>query len=306
LLQSPQLTEYQTWHAYFITHQKIFMIKHILTCLLFTGMLSQSYSQNDTAVVANKKVRVYTLKPSVDIPIVAVGTIWCGYAFTKIYDKPAPSEEQILNLHTSDINGFDRWAAHPYSQSLDDLSYIPFYASVPLPFIFFLTGKDTRKDFWQLSFLYWETMATIGMLGTSATYFVNRYRPYAYFHDTDERLAKATGKVARNSFYAGHVEIAAVTSFFIAKVYSDYHPDSKIKWVYWTAASLSTVSMSYMRLQGGQHFPSDIILGAAAGALSGILVPHFHKTNSAKSGGMSVIPYHYDGITGFVMRNTIK
>ena len=36
---------------------------------------------------------VYKLKPAVDIPVTAVGAIWSGYAFTKIYSKdPIPHE----------------------------------------------------------------------------------------------------------------------------------------------------------------------------------------------------------------------
>ena len=43
-----------------------------------------------------------------------------------------------------------------------------------------------------------------------------------------------------------------------------------------------------MRLEAGEHFPSDIILGTVMGTLTGILVPQFHKV---KDPTLSVLPY---------------
>src|SRR4051812_20849812 len=102
---------------------------------------------------------IYKINPAVDVPIVALGTGWSLYAFTKIYKKGPSTEAQVLSLKTSDIPSFDRNAVRPYDKSLDQVSYYPFYGAMPLPFVFFLTGQDMRNDFWKLSFLYWETMS---------------------------------------------------------------------------------------------------------------------------------------------------
>jgi len=264
------------------------------------------YSQSDSTHAVLKKESVYKLKPAVDIPIIVVGTAWSLYAFTKIYKKTPPTDEQINNLKTSDVNSFDRWAVYPYSKTLDDNSYYPFYAAMPLPLIFFLTEKETRSDFLKLTFLYWEAMAVTGLLGTNATYHVDRYRPYAYFHDTEQSMEKAKRNNPKNSFYAGHVQVVATPTFFIAKVYADYHPDSKIKWVFYGIASVATGATAYMRLRGGQHFPTDILLGTVTGALAGILVPQFHKTKSTKAPAMGLMPYSTGDINGLVLTYKFK
>ncbi len=235
----------------------------------------------------NKKTTLYKINPAVDIPIVVAGTGWSLFTFTKIYDKGVTSEEKILGLKKSDINAFDRWAVYPYSKTLDRVSYYPFYAAIPLPLIFFATDKEVRKDYWKLTFLYWEAMAVTGLMGTTATYFVDRYRPYAYSNETP--MPKRMDRISKNSFYSGHVQIVSVSTFFIAKVYSDYHPESKIKWVYYGVAAAATGATAYMRLAGGQHFPSDILLGTALGTLTGIMVPQLHKI---KNPSMSVLPYN--------------
>src|SRR5687767_9479872 len=72
------------------------------------------------------KGTVYKLKPAADIPIIATGTAWSLYAFTKIYSKEPSSVEKILSLKTSDINAFDRWAVNAFSKKIDSISYYPF------------------------------------------------------------------------------------------------------------------------------------------------------------------------------------
>lgn len=300
------------------------MRKISVTCLIPVFIFSSVYSQSDSVhsipndtvikniptpidvrhVPLSKKISIYTLKPKIDIPLIACGTAWSVYAFTKIYKKTPPTTEQIEGLKRSDINAFDRWAVYPYSQSLDNLSYYPFYASIPLPLVFFLTGKETRSDFLRLSFLYWETMSVTGLLGTGATYNVDRYRPYAYRSETP--MDKRTGSIAKNSFYAGHVQVVAAPTFFIAKVYADYHPDSKIKWLFYGLASAATGVTAYMRIRAGEHFPSDVLLGTATGALAGILVPHYHLTKSVKGAAIGILPYSADGVNGFILTCQLK
>lgn len=248
----------------------------------------------DEDPIANNKTHVYEIYPAVDIPIVAVGSVWSIYALSKVYTKTQPTVAEIQALNKDNIPAFDRWSIYPYNDKLEKLSYYPFYASIPLPFIFFLSTGKTSSDFFRLSFLYWETLSIMGVLGTSSTYYVDRYRPYCYTDETP--MDRRTSKVARNSFFSGHVEMVAAPTFLIAKVYSDYYPESKIKWVFYGFAATITAATAYTRLRGGDHFPSDIILGAVVGALSGILVPEFHKNNNSD---LSVLPYSNEMAKGF-------
>lgn len=301
------------------------MNKNILVGLFSLVILQNSYAQTypspvDSQDTGNSKRgsqseagrnrnpsdigEVYKLKLGVDIPIIAIGTGWSLYAFTKIYKKPNPTEQEINNLKTSDINGFDRWAVYPYSQKMHNMSQYPFLTSIPLPLLFFLTGKDTRSDFFKLTFLYWETMSVTGLTGTMATYNVDRYRPYTY--STETPMDKRTGHVAKNSFYAGHVQVVATPTFFIAQVFADYHPDSKLKWLFYGGAAAATVTTAYFRLRGGFHFPTDILLGTTTGVLAGILVPRSHRTNVLKKSQVSVLPFSTGDINGLTFTYHFK
>ncbi|HET6723562.1 MAG TPA: phosphatase PAP2 family protein [Chitinophagaceae bacterium] len=235
-----------------------------------------------------KKQQVYKLKAAVDIPLFAVGAGWSAYAFTEIYSKDRSTEEQILALDKNDINRFDRWAVRPYSEDLGTASDYIFYGSMALPLLF-LSGKETRNDFFKLSFLYLEAMSVTGLLYTGSVYLTNRYRPYAYSDETE--MSWRTRGGAKNSFYAGHVALVATSTFFMAKVYADYYPESKMKWVFYSVAGVATGTIAYLRHRGGFHFPSDILLGVAQGTLSGILVPHFHKNRLIKNPNVRIVPY---------------
>ena len=282
-------------------------MKKLLCCAAVIGLYLNSFTQEDSLKVFSndsllsdtliKKISiketgsrqpVYKLKPAVDIPLFAINAGWSGYAFTQIYSKDRSSEEKILSLDKNEINWFDRWAVRPHSQTFSKNSNYIFGGAIPLPLLF-LTGKETRKDFFKLTFLYLEAMSVTGLLYTGSVYLTNRYRPYAYSEETPMTWRTRGG--AKNSFYAGHVALVATSTFFMAKVYSDYYPDSKVKWVFFSVAGLATGSIAYFRHKGGFHFPSDIVLGIAQGTLTGILVPHFHKNPLIKNDKVKIVPY---------------
>ncbi len=241
---------------------------------------SSMQNTNDTTIQTFADVKlsgnkeVYKLKAISDIPIIAIGTGWSLYAFSKIYSKEKSSEEKILSLDKNNIPSFDRKGADVYHPKADEPADLIFYISMPLPIILML-DKKIRNDGLKFTSLYLESMAVTGLLYTGSVYFNDRYRPYAY--NPIVPMSERTRGGAKNSFFAGHVALVGTSTFFIAKVLNDYHPESKVKWIPFTLAGIATATTGYLRYRGGQHFLSDILLGTVVGTLSGILVPHIHK-----------------------------
>lgn len=227
--------------------------------------------KNDDVVKAND---VYKLNLAADIPITAAGIAWCSYAFSKIYSKDTIPYETVKRLNKDDLNSFDRWAAGKTNQKLSDGSDFLFYGSIPLPAFLFI-DRRIRKDALKISALYLEAFSITGLLYTGSAYFIDRYRPETY--NTSLPIDDRANGNNKNSFFAGHVAVVATATFFMAKVYSDYHPESKWKWAFWGGAAAATGTMVYFRHAAGKHFPSDLVVGTAIGVLSGVLVPHFHK-----------------------------
>jgi len=233
--------------------------------------------QISTAGSSPVKLKTYKLKPAVDIPLTAIGTGWSLYAFTEIYSKDKTPEEVILSLDKQDIPPFDRHGADVYHPEADEIGDLLFYGSMPLPLVL-LFDKKIRRDGLKVAFLYLESMSVTGLLYTSAVYFADRFRPYAY--NPNAPMSERTRGGAKNSFFAGHVALVGTSTFFIAKMLNDYHPDWKAKWLPFTLAGAATATTGYLRYRGGQHFLSDILLGTAVGTLSGILIPHAHKNKN--------------------------
>lgn len=221
--------------------------------------------------------QVYNFKAASDIPVIAVGAGWSLYAFTKIYSKDQSSEEKILSLDKQDIPSFDRHGADVYHPNADNIGDLFFYVSMPLPALL-MFDKEIRKDGLKIALLYLESMSITGFLYTGSVYLADRYRPLAY--NPDVPMSERTRGGAKNSFFAGHVALVGTSTFFMAKIWNDYHPESKLKWLPFTLAGIVTGTTALMRYRGGQHFLSDIILGATVGTLSGILVPHVHKNKN--------------------------
>ncbi|MBL7699013.1 MAG: phosphatase PAP2 family protein [Chitinophagaceae bacterium] len=262
------------------------------------GSFASVYAQDSTL---NEDAEIYYLEPSVDVPIIAVAGGWSYYALSKIYKKDSTSAEDILALKRDDINGLDRWASYVYYPDAERASDKIFYGAMPFPLLL-LIDKEIRKDALKIAVLYTEALSITGALYTSATYF-NRYRP-STFSDKLSLEQKRSGN-QRNSFFAGHVALVATSTFFTAKVFSDYHPGSNLKWVFYGAAVAATGGTAYLRHRAGKHFPTDIALGIAVGTLSGILVPQTHKRKKLLEKKVHIYPFTGES-TGVALVYKIK
>ncbi len=242
------------------------------------------------------KNAVYKINPWVDIPVTIVVDAFSFYGMSVIYGRDRVPESEILALNKNDINQFDRPVTNNYSEKAKEASDLFFYSSMPLPLLL-LIDKKIRKDGLNVGLLFLETMGTTGVLYTSSAMIVNRFRPYAY--NPDVPIGTRTGGGVKNSFFAGHPALVATSTFFMAKVYSDYHPNMKNKWILYAIAGSATTATGLLRLKGGQHFKTDVITGIAIGTMVGILVPHLHKNKSMIASKLSLLPNIKKGSTGF-------
>ena len=243
--------------------KKIFSAIAILT--LFFG---QAHGQDDSPYKTSFKV---------DAPIIVAGMGLSYYGLTLMQDKDGLTPEQIARLGKDDVNGFDRFSAGWDSEAAKKISDIPFYGSFGVPFLMLLNDNIGSKA-GQVVVLYVETMAVTGSLFTMTNGNVPRTRPLIYSADVE--MSEKTRANARNSFYAGHTAAAASATFFAAKIFHDFNPDSPARPYVWAAAAAVPAAVGYLRLRAGKHFLSDNILGYTLGAAAGILVPQLHKKSN--------------------------
>lgn len=222
--------------------------------------------------------------------VISAGGIGLSYwGLTIMKDKEAVSQAEIERIDSdfeaakAELPGIDRWAAGNYNERAEQISDIPFYASFGLPLLF-LADERTRSNAPQIGLLYLETMAITGALFAQTNGRVSRIRPSVYNPDAGDGVR--LDDKSKNAFYGGHTSATAAATFFTAKVFNDFFPNSPAKPYVWAGAIAIPATVGYLRLEAGKHFLSDNVIGYLVGAGAGFLVPHLHKRN----GRLSVFP----------------
>ncbi|RAK66689.1 phosphatase PAP2 family protein [Hymenobacter edaphi] len=252
------------------------------SALLFAGTLLTTLAP---AAQAQQAPSPYRTRFAVDFPITLALGAGAGTGLYLIQQKSGLSETELAALDKNDIPKFDRWAAGKYSDNAQLASDLLCYPTLLIAPGLLALNDNVRGRYGQVLGLYVQTLALSDAGFTLTAGSVYRYRPFVY---GDKGPANKRGsKIATNSFFAGHTGHTAAATFFAAKVFHDFNPDSPAQPYVWTAAALVPAAVAYNRIQAGKHFLSDNIVGYSVGALSGILVPQLHKT---KGGSMSVVP----------------
>lgn len=246
-------------------------MKSIIYILLCSLIVNTAIAQDDSP---------YNTSLKVDGPII-LGSLGLGYlGLSMIKNKDALTTAELAAKSKDDVNGFDRFSAGNFSERADKDSYIPFYASFAAPVVMLLNKNESRKA-GQILVLFTESMAITGAMFSISAGSVYRSRPLVY--NATAPSDKRMDKDSQRSFYAGHTAATATATFFLAKVFQDFNPDSRAKPYVWAGAALVPAAVGYLRLKAGQHFLSDNLLGYAVGAGVGILVPQLHKKGSSSS-----------------------
>lgn len=225
----------------------------------------------------------YEFRWKKELPYLAtgIGTLGAGYYLSTL--PPVLTVDELMTLNPKDINWLDRFAAGKYSASADQFSDVFFLGSHMLPFLF-LANNRSRSKFGQIISLYGEA-ATINLGLTLMTKsLLQRPRPFVFSSDAPDDWK--FHRKAKTSFFSGHVSMTAVNTFFAAKVFSDFYPESKWKPFVWGAAVTLPAITAYLRIAAGKHYPTDVITGYAVGAAVGILVPQWHRNKNLTDKGL--------------------
>lgn len=236
-------------------------------------MVSQSWAQT------------YRVKPLQTGVTLGVGIFTTALGYSLEHRAEPITEAELNNLNTQNINAIDQGSALNYSSTANQLSDVTAGIAIAAP-LSLLASKQVRGEWLPIGIMAAETFfITYGV--TSVTKgSVLRLRPIAY--NPQVPLEERTNADNRLSFFSRHASLATAATFFGATVFSDLHPDSKLKpWV-WTGAAILPVITCVQRVQSGQHFPTDVMAGYAFGGLMGWLIPTLHKSDA--SAKVNVMP----------------
>jgi membrane-associated phospholipid phosphatase len=245
----------------------------------------------------------YVLSWKKEIPLLGVSALLGIPAFVADPGRTTMSGEEIALLDPGDVNALDRPATENWSEQADRLSDIGLYTPAALAAISTLAmpalaGSGT---FWKDSYtlgMIWLEANLMGLTGTELVKIsVKRVRPYAYNEEIPPE--EKEGNDVRKSFFSRTTALSAVNSFFLARVYADYYPESPWRLLTWSLAALVPAGTATMRVRAGRHFTTDVMAGYVLGAALGTFIPWLHKTDRAgKQAELTLAPFMAYGASG--------
>jgi len=252
--------------------------KLIIFSLAVIGMANPMYSQSPERDTTFHPYHVnYWVTGS--ILVGGIATELAGIPW--IQNKSDLTLAELQSLDRSNFTAIDRWALQLDPSNMNYHRQLSNYVLAGIVVLPALTMFDHNisQDWGDVLLMYLETQIITNNIYTYSPFgptFVNRFRPRVYYDAVpiDER----TRGTNRNSFYSGHVAAAAAATFFTAKVFCDYHPElGGKKYLLYGAAAIPPLVLSYLRMRGLSHFPSDMLVGLGVGAICGVLIPELHR-----------------------------
>lgn len=238
-------------------------------------------ASNDSVKKVKPFIHPYKVRVGLSLGISAIGSAGDYFAIRRILGKNKISDEELAALNSNVLTRLDRWGLmqdptkRVYYDHMSD-NVITGIFLLPVTLVF---NKNIRHDGLKLLLMYYESQAiTFSIFNYSflGPTFQNKFRPMTYY--TGIPVGDRNIGNNRNSFFAGHVSSATAASFFMVKVYCDYHPElGGKKYLLYAAATVPALAMGYLRVLALKHFPSDILAGMCIGAVCGVAIPALHR-----------------------------
>ena len=219
----------------------------------------------------------YGLSPAVDIPL-AMGLYAMKTNSEALLAGTRAAHPWNPSLNKASLPFYDRWAVGYYSPGLSAFSGVVAGAVLAAPIAADLADVWSGTVSWSALavdvVLYQETLMLTGALSSYAKSLRVHATPLSY----DPGVPEAEKRIPQNasSFFSNHTASAFATAVFSGYTFQARHPGSRlVPWVWGGSLGLAS-AVGSMRVLAGKHFPSDVLAGAAAGALCGYLVPRMH------------------------------
>lgn len=173
-----------------------------------------------------------------------------------------------------DVNRFDRpfrlsWnAGEPLAHVSAGLSLLLAYAGLAVTA---RDGRELRGD----ALLVTESAFLAGFM--TQTVKTAASRPFPFMHGDDIQPERIEDGANYASLWSGHTTVPMAAATTAAWVFHRRHPHSPWRWVLWVAGPTLAVAAGLLQMAAGNHYPTDVVAGAAAGATVGLLNPWLHE-----------------------------
>jgi membrane-associated phospholipid phosphatase len=237
------------------------------------------------------------LDPLIDTVTLSLGTLaMSSYFFNS---RLRPSMYEVRNLDRSEVNKFDRFGTYLYNKESNLASDVVMYSLIASPLALYALA-ETRDGFWSVvtpMVLFAESVMLTNGTTRVLKVLTSRYRPYMYNTDLTVEERFAVDEDPRFSFPSNHTANAFNAAFFISTYYTILRPNSRWIPLVWTLSLTGASAVGALRVVAGRHFLSDVLVGAAIGAITGSVVPLVHLKTKGTFSVAPIATKSYSGIS---------
>ncbi|MBN1772112.1 MAG: phosphatase PAP2 family protein [Deltaproteobacteria bacterium] len=122
-----------------------------------------------------------------------------------------------------------------------------------------------------------EAIAFASALNQTTKFLVGRERPFVHALDEEDKLRTDHPSDNNLSFFSGHTTLAFAAAVSGATVATLRGYDTAP--YLWVIGGLMALGTGYLRIAADRHYLSDVLVGAAVGALVGWAVPWLHRAS---------------------------
>jgi membrane-associated phospholipid phosphatase len=220
----------------------------------------------------------YELRTGKEALLIGGGVVSMGTSVALRLAVDPLTRSEIATANRADINAFDRGATYHWSPRFDKLSDVTLAGNLAILGLATLGTKPMRQDIKTIGVMYIETLLLANGIERTVKGITKRSRPFVY--NANAPLDEKETRDARQSFFSGHATNAFATAVFTSEVFRHYFPQSKLKPVVWIGSLGLATATAALRYEGGLHYPTDLLAGAAFGSLIGWGIPKFHEVTS--------------------------
>lgn len=170
------------------------------------------------------------------------------------------------------VPGMDRPFMRPYSKPLHIVGTGTMGLAMLTPAVFAIMPSN---EWLTIGTMYVETMLIANGIKEWTKLLVYRARPYMYFDDYPQD--KVDDGDWNCSFPSGHTTLAFAGAAFTTFVFCQCFPDSKWKYAVAGGAFGLAAATGALRMASGNHFLSDVLVGAVIGTACGFAIPYLHS-----------------------------
>lgn len=211
-------------------------------------------------------------------------------------------DAEARRLGPDSVFVLDRWALGPDSKAARRYSDLSLYALAATPLLVLGSQAEWSGDFALLTGMTAQVAALTWLVTTRTKAVAQRRRPYLFNPrlPPDARVARALDDgEPLESFFSGHTSVAFAAAMFATTAWGDLEgwSDGKRRLRLLALGAAGTTGVA--RILGGQHHPTDVVVGALVGMGIGYLIPRLHRRDggapgtpgaSGPAGGQAVRP----------------